>query len=335
MESKKVRAYAVKWMNSGRESSASGGFFPAVAKYVIEQKKGYVCGCVLENMKPIHIVSNEWADIQRMQDSKYVQSSLENCHKEISLLLKEKNWILFTGTSCQVLGLINYLKTINVKMDRLITMDFFCHGVPSPQIWDDYLKFYEKSTHRKVIGYRFRGKKYGWKKGNHLYTMKYKKGNSIKEDNISYFASKIWNSIFFSNLCLRPSCYYCKFASYRKPADITMGDFWGIEKILPGFNDNDKGCSLCVSSNEKIIKMIKSIDDLTMEEVDINIAISRQQNAFKSSELPAARKLFWKDYEKNGFSKKLLKKYYSFRFSRRMRALYNRVIFELRMRDNI
>lgn len=334
MSNNEIKAYAVKWINDARYDSASGGFFPAVAKYIIDKKRGYVCGCVLNNMRPKHIVSNKWSDIQRMQDSKYVQSCIENCFEEISLLLKKGKWVLFTGTSCQVLGLINYIDTIKINRDRLITMDFFCHGVPSPQIWNDYLKFYEKCTKRKPVGYRFRGKKYGWKTGRHLYTMKYMKGIHTKEDNVSYIASKIWNSIFFSNLCLRPSCYQCRFASCVKPADITMGDFWGIENVLPQFDD-DRGCSLCVSRNDAIMQQIKTIDGLLVEEVEINSAINNQNNAFRATALPQNREKFWADYEKMGFSQRLLKKYYSYRIRRRVIALYHRILFELGVRKNI
>ena len=95
-----MRTFAVKYNDPARIQSASGGLFPAVAKYILEKKNGYVCGCVLENMKPIHIVSSQWTDVQRMQDSKYVQSSMGDCYKEIAHLLKEEKWVLFTGTSC-------------------------------------------------------------------------------------------------------------------------------------------------------------------------------------------------------------------------------------------
>ena len=90
-----------------------------------------------------------------------------DCYKEIAHLLKEEKWVLFTGTSCQVAGLINYLTALRVSRDNLLTIDFFCHGVPSPKIWHDFLKFYESEKHHTPVGYRFRGKKYGWRNHHH------------------------------------------------------------------------------------------------------------------------------------------------------------------------
>ena len=158
-----MQAYAVKWQDVARVSSASGAFFPAVAKYVLETKNGWVCGCVLreDTLMPEHIVSNTWADVQRMQDSKYVQSDMKSCYKKIEELLKTGQTILFTGTSCQVSGLYSFLDCKKISTERLLTIDFFCHGVPSPKIWRDYLRFYEEKKHRKPIAYRFRSKRYG------------------------------------------------------------------------------------------------------------------------------------------------------------------------------
>lgn len=128
-----------------KKKSASGAFFPAVAKYFIEEKQGYVCGCVLDDsLAPIHIVSNKWDDVVRMQDSKYVQSNMEECYSEIIELLQKGKWVLFTGTSCQAAGLLSLIQTRKINRDHLLLVDFFCHGVPSPRIWKDYIKFYHE-----------------------------------------------------------------------------------------------------------------------------------------------------------------------------------------------
>lgn len=164
-----MQTYAAKWENNVRSKSASGAFFPANAKYVLEEKKGYVCGCVLnrQTLMPEHIVTNNWPDIQRMQDSKYVQSNMKNCYCEIGELLNKGQIVLFTGTSCQVSGLYSFLEAKHISSENLLTIDFFCHGVPSPKIWKDYLRFYEEKRKRTPIGYRFRSKQYGWGSSSH------------------------------------------------------------------------------------------------------------------------------------------------------------------------
>ena len=55
---------------------------------------------------------------------------------------------------------------------------------------------------------------------------------------------------FLKDLYLRPSCYDCKFKTLQRASDITLADFWGIEKIIPEINV-EKGVSLCWASSEK------------------------------------------------------------------------------------
>ena len=323
-----MRTFAVRYNDPARIQSASGGLFPAVAKYILEKKNGYVCGCVLENMKPIHIVSSQWTDVQRMQDSKYVQSSMGDCYKEIAHLLKEEKWVLFTGTSCQVAGLINYLTALHVSRDNLLTMDFFCHGVPSPKIWHDFLKFYESEKHHTPVGYRFRGKKYGWR--NHHHHLIYREDD--REDDWSYAASHLWNAMFFSNLCLRPSCYKCNFATYLKPADITMGDFWGIDTILPEFYDN-MGCSVAIVRNHTAMEVLDAIENLEKQEVPLEDGIKKQANAFKPSTKPEAREAFWNDYRMMSF-KQVAHKYFAYKATRRLKCWVHRAMFQFGLRKD-
>lgn len=332
-----MQAYAVKWQDVARVSSASGAFFPAVAKYVLETKNGWVCGCVLreDTLMPEHIVSNTWADVQRMQDSKYVQSDMKSCYKKIEELLKTGQTILFTGTSCQVSGLYSFLDCKKISTERLLTIDFFCHGVPSPKIWRDYLRFYEEKKHRKPIAYRFRSKRYGWgsssRGSSHLNSITYK--NTIQvahQDNVSW-ASRMWRTVFFSNLCIRNYCHSCPYATINKPADFTMGDFWGIEKFHPEFDDG-KGCSVVIARTKKAQSTMSEVEWLTSEKVTLDEAIQKQANAFAPSTANQHRADFWDDYGKYGFEY-CAKKYFLYTTKDRVKAIIKRVLFALKIRD--
>lgn len=84
------KAFALQYHDEPvRRNSASGALFPAFASHFINTLGGYVCGCVLdENLTAKHIVSNQWHDVVRMQDSKYVQSDMGLCISEIMKLLR-------------------------------------------------------------------------------------------------------------------------------------------------------------------------------------------------------------------------------------------------------
>lgn len=332
-----VQAYAAKWENSVRSKSASGAFFPAIAKYVLEGKNGWVCGCILNSktLMPEHIITNNWTDIQKMQDSKYVQSNMKSSYREIEKLLNRNEWVLFTGTSCQVFGLYSFLKAKRTSIEHLLTIDFFCHGVPSPQIWSDYLHFYAMQKKRTPIEYRFRSKKYGWgnssRGSSYLNCVTYRNAIQVtKNDNVSW-AARMWRTIFFSNLCLRRYCHSCPYATVNKPADFTMGDFWGIEKFYPEFDDG-KGCSMVIARTEKAQTILPEVTWLTFKKVTIDEAVKKQANAFAPSVPSEQRAAFWADYRKNGFDY-CAKKYFLYTPKERTKAIVKRVLFAMKLRN--
>lgn len=333
------RAYAFQYHKEPiRKNSASGGLFPAFAYYFINNLNGFVCGCVLdENIMPKHIISNNWFDIERMQDSKYVQSDMGGCIQKVGDLLKSGYYVLFTGTSCQIAGLNAFLYKRNIKKENLFTIDFFCHGVSSPLIWKEYIKYYEQQKKSKVVGFRFRNKDYGWGKGRDsrgtgfLSTILYSGIQSpqtgfLKSDKVSFLA-RIWPRIFFSNLCIRQYCHQCPYTSIDKPADITMGDFWGIEESHPEFDDH-KGCSLALVRSSKALELISVLDKAECIEVPLEDVIAKQSNAYKPSIPNPQRNIFWETYNREGF-KGVLPLFFGYTYIGRIKAFLKYVFFKL------
>ena len=329
----KTVAYAFQYHDDNvRKNSASGALFPAFAKYFIENLHGYVCGCVLdENIMPKHLVSNKWEDVVRMQDSKYVQSDMSECVCEIGELLKSDFHVLFTGTSCQVSGLKSYLRLKKINIDNLLTIDFFCHGVPSPMVWQDYIKLYEKNVGYKIEGFKFRNKTYGWGKGTQsrgtsfLSTWKYK---GSYHENMALL-SRMWPRIFFSNLCLRDYCHSCPYTNVDKPADVTMGDFWGVEEFYPNFDDH-KGCSLVIVRNNKAGRIFKKIENVEILKVSIDEVIKKQGNAFAPSKPHPQKDFFWNDYMIGGI-KFTLAKYLNYTYIGRSKAFIRYILYKLHL----
>lgn len=329
------KAYAVKWVDDPRKDSASGALFPAIAKYILEEKGGWICGCVLEDMLPLHIVSNRWSDVRRMQDSKYVQSDMRNCFSEIAAFLQAGKWVLFSGTSCQVAGLKAFLKAKRQDDGYLVTMDFFCHGVPSPLIWKEYLNFYKQKKGRTPVSFRFRSKKYGWGKAargsSYLSCVAFAgRRGKVVEDSFSW-ASRMWRKVFFSNLCIRSYCHTCPYASIEKPADITVGDFWGIEKVAPNFDDG-KGCSVALVRTMKGQEILDETVWISKMEVTLDDSIAKQANAFSPSEADPAREQFWKDYKAKGFPY-VAKTYFGYTATARTKAFIKRILFAFHLKD--
>ena len=200
--------------------SSSGGMFIVIASAFIDQG-GYVCGCVFdESMKAVHICTNNKDDLKRMMGSKYVQSDILECLKEVKSLLREGNSVLFTGTACQVAAVKQYSK----DTDNLYCVDILCHGVPSPLYLKKYVQYLEEKHRGKLTRLEFRNKEeLGWGSEHRTY-YEINRGGKIKGYRPSlpaYFCS------FFWGINLRESCYNCKFTGANRISDITIGDFWG------------------------------------------------------------------------------------------------------------
>ena len=278
--------------SSVRMESSSGGIFSLLAEW-IESKHGVIYGAefdadyTVRHSRAEH--SKEWT---KFKTSKYLQSRMENIFLQVKNDLIAGRFVLFTGTPCQISGLINYLG--ETSKEKLITCDLICHGTPSPKIWVEYLKFIEKSNQRKIGYVNFRSKENsGWHRSklNILDINGEVLVDEGQENNLFF-------KLFSNNLILRPSCYICKYADIRRPGDITLGDFWGIEKLFQEFDDN-KGISLIICNTEKGENILEKISkDMTYFEVQQEQCI--QPNLERPSYCPETRQRFWHNYFKRG-----------------------------------
>ncbi len=232
--------------------SSSGGVFGVLAEY-IRKENGCVCGCVYdENMEPVHVLTDNRAQIEKMYGSKYVQSRSYQCFAEIKQKLDEGNKVLFTGTACQIAAIRLYL---GKEYEHLFCVEILCHGVPSPKLFGLYVKYLEKKLHGKIENIQFRNKeKDGWGSEHKtcvIYTDK--KGNVKKYRPLlpAYF------SAFFYGVNLRESCYGCRFAQSERVADLTIGDFWGSwSKYHKRF---DEGISVIGVNSEKGKQLLEAV----------------------------------------------------------------------------
>ena len=276
-----------------RKSSSSGGVFSLLANYVIEQG-GVVYGVAMDaqcSYAEFVRVSN-YEMLLRLRGSKYLQAKLGKTFVSVKSDLEKNTLVLFTGTGCQINGLLGYL---GKKYPNLVCVDVICHGVPSAKLWGKYKDYCEKKNGRKVIDVNFRCKENGWEDF----------GIEKKEDAFLYtFTSKSddpYMQFFLRDYCLRPSCYSCK-AKERKLSDITIADFWKIEQVMPDMKD-DLGVSLVITRTEAGKAMYSAISEkLVMSTVDYALAIQGNKSEYCSVTMPVERKSFYSDLDRMDFS---------------------------------
>ena len=289
MNWKEPKVYAVKHKDEEtRAASRSGGIFTALSDEMLE-KHGVVYGCVLnENFDAVHVRAENTEDRNCMRGSKYIQSKLGDTFKNVKLDLERGKVVLFSGTSCQVAGLKAYLQK---EYENLLCVDIVCHGVPSTKVWHEYLDWQEKKNSSKITGVDFRNKKdFGWRA--HMETLYFENGKIE--------SSGVFRTLFYGHNVLRPSCYECPYKSMMHPGDITIADYWGVEKAAPEFDDN-KGVSLVLVNNETGEKILDEVKDkLIWKETRIEDSLQPPLKA--PFPKPETREQFWRDFENKDFS---------------------------------
>lgn len=289
-------AYACYNLNEDiRISSSSGGIFTLIAEWIIEQG-GVVFGASFDdNLVVKHFCIDNKEDLYKLRGSKYVQSVIGNTYSQVKEILKNGRSVLFTGTPCQISGLMLFL---GKSYDNLYTQDIICHGVPSPKVWELYLRYQERllnSEVNKEIFPSFRSKEHGWL--NFSVEMHFKSDVEycVPHDNDSFMKA------FLTNLSLRPSCYKCKCKGVHRNSDITLADFWGVNRLMPDMFDN-KGTSLVLTNTEKGRRLFDEIQRCTSyTEIDIKSGLRFNPMAYSPSPRPLKRKQFIKNINDYNF----------------------------------
>lgn len=304
-------AYAVQLADADeRFHSQSGGMFFAIAEYFIANG-GVVYGCGLdEHFVAVHKRCADIGTCKELRGSKYVQSDMKDCYGQVVRDLQAGRQVLFSGTPCQGQGLLNRID--EKYRENLFVVDIVCHGVPSPMVWQDYLKYVE-GIHGSICKVNFRDKEnYGWH--SHVESLWSDKGR---------YSSMAYTDMFYSHLMMRPSCYECSFTNFSRNSDMTICDCWGIEKNMPDFDDN-KGTSWVMLHTDKGMKVfadLKRSGKILARDIDWRDYLQPQMEHPISVDMDMRRK-FWQNYAKYGMGRKMI-------------GLYTRYNWRQRLKDGI
>jgi acetyltransferase-like isoleucine patch superfamily enzyme/coenzyme F420-reducing hydrogenase beta subunit len=282
--------------NEIRIDSTSGGIFSALADKMFADN-GYVGGAVYKDDHTVkHIVTNDKGRLSEIRSSKYLQSYTDMLYTDIKNLLKKGEKVLVCATPCQIAALYNVL---GKDYDNLISCDFICRGVNSPKVFLSYMEMLERQYGAKATKIKFKAKQWGW----HNFSMRVNFANG-KE-----YCKDRYHDLFFIGYLqkgnfARPSCYDCRFKGFPQKADITLADFWGIEKIDSSM-DQDKGTSLVMVNSDKGKRFFDAVQDkITAKQFTVEQA-SLGNPAMNSPLKPVGndREIFFKALDKYPFEK--------------------------------
>ncbi len=309
-ESNCLAAYAVKHTDATVvQNSSSGGIFTAVSDVILAQGGAVVGADFDHDMKVVHVVATTAEQRDRLRGSKYVQSDTSGVYDLLKELLSDQKPVLFTGAPCQVAALRERFP----KAENLYTIDIICHGVPSPAVWKQYVSFIEKRYKKKLQYYSFRNKAVsGWRK--YSANLTFADGEQVAHNDIT--GSFI--ELFRYDVCMRPSCTNCRFASKHREGDMTIGDFWGIEAVMPEISDNkgisavmvnsEKGKQLFEAAKEQVVAYPCTQEDIAAKQPNLSrpSQFSNKAAAFRADLAALPFEAVLKKYTRVGFKRRVI-----------------------------
>ena len=245
-----------------RFGSTTGGLFSALAEQMYREG-GYVGGAIYnKDFSVSHFISNNPADLALLRQSKYSQSQTCGIYKEVKRLLMAGEKVLICGTPCQMAALRRFL---NKDYENLIIVDFICKSITSPKFYAKYLDYWERKVGSQLVSFKFKDKELGWR--SLVKRFDFKNGKTMysrAQDN------DLYSMAYHGNIVSRPSCYFCQFKGFPRMSDITIADFWGVEKYayLKDIDDN-AGTSAVMCNSSKGLTFYKQLKNITSLETTI------------------------------------------------------------------
>ncbi|MCM1238784.1 MAG: Coenzyme F420 hydrogenase/dehydrogenase, beta subunit C-terminal domain [Lachnospiraceae bacterium] len=284
------------------KDSTSGGFFTALAEYVIS-KGGIVYGAAMnEKLQARHIGVCNTDQLGRFRKSKYVQSSTANTYREARHELEKGRMVCYSGTPCQIEGFKKYL---GKDYENLITCDVVCRAVPSPLILKKYIDYIEEKKKNRMADLVFRDKSvYGYKYS--VITALDNKNGRIYQCGVE---SDPYLRAFFTNVSVRPSCYKCSFKKQYRVSDFTMWDAFNVGRFSKEL-DNDLGATRVLVHTSKGRRIFEQIQDhFRIFQTTPEMITDKVKEMYESVEYNRKREGFFQDAE-NMAGKELFQKYF-------------------------
>lgn len=298
-----------------RFASSSGGVFYALAQEFVKNN-GIVVGASFDHEFNVrHIIADSIDALEQLRGSKYVESNASDIFYRVRSLLEKGQKVLFSGVPCQIGALQTYLSK---NYENLICCEVFCHGAPRSGVFNSYLQ-YLQNKYGGIKSFNFRSKKYGW--DNPAYEITTANRIILQEHR-----KNIYHLMFGYHLSLRDSCYVCQFRKAKRIADISLGDFWGIENYYP-FVETKYGVSAILVNSEKGKRLIVN-PQLFLYPCQASEIFEKNTWMISHFEKPKEQCAFINDYNNMGSDAFFTKYRIKFFTSRLMRAVKRAINYD-------
>lgn len=287
------QAYAARAKNADVvEQSSSGGAFTVLSDYILSAN-GAIASAVYDytNHQQVFRLYTDHRTRDQARGSKYIHPVLGDIYAQCVAWMKEnpERPLMFVGLGCHVAGFSEVLKA-NCMEGKAILVDIICHGVPSPQLWNDYIQSLQECHGGSADYITFKDKRNGWDDPLAFARIS---GKEVRLSEYSWW--------FYENYSQRPSCFSCPYTKLQRNSDITIGDFWGIQKAFPDFY-NPRGNSVVLVQSKKGAELFEKIKN-SFDWVECEAKLCVQPRLESPGQPNPRAEQFWQAYRKGGVAK--------------------------------
>lgn len=250
-------------------NSSSGGFFYILATTLLGKRtdeiKWHVAGVKWNDTFSYvhHSLIDNVQELEPLMRSKYIQSRKEDISKQIEAVLKKGDSVLFCGTPCEVAAICTIIP--EKLQGNLYTIDVVCQGATSEKAWIQFKTKLEKRYHAIIKCVNMRLPFKTWIP-QHI-CVQFQNGKEFKH---YLYETPFGDAV---RLMQREACYNCHFPTTSSVADITLGDYHGMDTGSKLYNP--KGVSIAVAHTEKgqyLMNILQQSNAVLQEDDFLSIA---------------------------------------------------------------
>ena len=281
------------------KTSASGGLATNLAQTML--KKAGICYGVSysEDFKSAEYLRvTDEADITKLQSSKYIKAKMtKEILSAIGCDLQNNKQVLVIGLPCEIGMVKGFLEKEGISTNNLMTTDLICHGPTYPEVAETYIDFLEKKYRSKIVNFSVRYKNPNWTPGYLL----------AEFENGKRFIKKFFDTDYGTAFSMMPmeQCFHCAFKGDNHKADLTIGDYWGVDETEDGYHKT--GTSLALTHTEKAEAFLKELTDFTLFPADLEKALRVNKRYHESIKKTKQREQFINNYKTLGLKKSVAK----------------------------
>lgn len=297
------KVYAFQNNKKNLQKATSGGAFIALADAFLKKysrHQTYIYGVTYDQNLNVHYeVANTLEECEKFSGSKYVRSDISGVYNSIKENLADDGAALFIGTPCHVAGLQNFLHRHNINQKNLICIDLICHGTPQPIYWRTYRDWLEKKYKSTLLDFKFRTHEDSI--FEYVSLAKFENGKIY----MNTPETQIYNRLFLQHYLFSEGCFRCKFANLDRRGDVTIGDFWGIETVMPHYPYTKNVSEILVNSEkgEELVQILidsAQVQGYCMEQCWSDEYVKYQNNLQRPAYKPKDYEIFQKDFQNRG-----------------------------------